>query len=325
MSDIFVSRRIFDEAIEKLKAAGHTVEINDTSRILPVEELREKVAGKEGLVCLLNDEIDGALLDAGSELKVVSNVAVGYDNVDVEAATEKDVLVTNTPGVLTDTTADLTFAVLMSAARRIPEADGFSRAGKYEGWELMQPHLGVDVYGKTLGIVGMGRIGTAVAERAKRGFEMEVLYSDVARNEKVEEELGAEFVDFEALLEESDFVSIHTPLTEETEGMFSTEEFERMKETALLINVARGPIVDEDALAGALRDGQIRGAALDVFEEEPQVHPELAEIEESVVLTPHIGSASLDTRRKMADMAVENMIAGLKGEEPPNLINKEAL
>jgi glyoxylate reductase len=251
-------------------------------------------------------------------------VAVGYDNIDVRAATERGVMVTNTPGVLTETTADLTFALLLSAARRIPEADRYSRKGEFEPWELMQPHLGVDVYGKTLGIVGMGRIGRAVARRGK-GFDMRILYYDARRDEEAERELGAKFTSFDELLRESDFVSIHVPLAEETKGMFGAKEFEKMKRNAILINAARGGIVDEDALAEALKQGKILGAAIDTHQMEPKVHPELAKIERHVVLAPHLGSASGETRLKMALMAAENMIAGLKGERPPNLVNPEVL
>lgn len=325
MSDIFISRRIFREAIQMLEEEGHNIEINNTSRILPKEELIENIKDKDGLICLLNDEINPAVMDSNPNLKVVANVAVGYDNIDVDQATKRGIMVTNTPGVLTDTTADMTFALLISAARRIPEADRFSRAGKYEGWELMQPHIGVDVYGKTLGVVGMGRIGFAVTKRAYQGFDMDILYYDVARNEEAEEKFNAQFVKFDELLERSDFVTIHTPLIEETWHLISTEQFKKMKEDAILVNAARGPIVDEGALAEALKNGDIRGAALDVFEEEPKLHPELAEIEEHVVLAPHLGSASLETRGKMARMAAANMIAGLKGEKPPNLVNEEVL
>ena len=323
MAKVFISRRVFSEAVDLLEEAGHEVEINDTSRMLPKDELIEKIQDKDGLICLLNDDIDPELLDSNPNLKVVSNLAVGYDNIDVDAATERDVMVTNTPGVLTDTTADLTFALLMSAARRTPEADRYSRAGKYDGWELMQPQMGVDVYEKTLGIVGMGRIGTAVAKRGYHGFDMNIIYSDVERNEKAEQEYDADYMDFEEVLEQSDFISIHTPLIPETKHMFSTEEFKKMKDSAILVNVARGPIVDEAELAEALKSGEIRGAALDVFEEEPKLHPEMAKIEEFVALAPHLGSASRETRLKMARMAANNMIAGLKGEEPPNIVNPE--
>ena len=324
MADIFISRRIFREAIEKLEESGHRVEVNDSSRILPKGELIEKIQGKSGLICLLNDKIDAEVLDSNRDLRVISNVAVGYDNIDVGAATERGVIVTNTPGVLTETTADFTFALLLSAARRTPEADRHSRKGEFEEWELMQPHLGVDIYGRTLGIVGMGRIGRAVARRGK-GFGMRVLYYDVRRDEEAEGELGAKFTSFDELLRESDFVSIHVPLTKETKGMLGAKEFEKMKTSAILVNAARGGIVDEDALVEALKRGKILGAAIDTHQMEPRVHPELAKMEKHVVLAPHIASASRDTRLKMALMAAENIIVGLKGERPPNLVNPEVI
>ena len=320
MAQVFITRRVFREVIEVLEQNKHTVEINDTDRILPSKELIERTQGKAGLICLLNDEIDTEVMDEIPSLKVISNIAVGYDNIDVGGATERGIMVTNTPGVLTETTADLTFALLLGAARRIPEADRFLRAGKYEKWELMQPHLGIDVYGKTLGIVGMGEIGQAVARRAYRGFNMRIIYFSSSPNEKAEKELDAEFVDLDELLARSDFVSIHVPLSEKTKHMFSSEEFRKMKKESILINTARGPIVSEEALVAAIKDGQIRGAGLDVYEAEPSVHPELIKMEEYVVLAPHIGSASLETRLQMAMMAARNMTEALKGNTPPNLV-----
>lgn len=323
MADILVTRRFFEQALESLKGEGHHVEINDTSRILSKTELMERLSGKNGLICLLNDKIDSEVMGASPNLEIIANVAVGYDNIDLDAATERGIMVSNTPGVLTNTTADLAFGLLMSSARMIPAADTYSREGRYDGWELMQPHMGVDVYGKTLGIVGMGRIGRAVAERAHHGFNMEILYYDRSENKQAEYELNAERVDFGELLSRCDFITVHTPLTKETKDLFSSQEFSRMKEEAILINTARGEIVDEDSLADALKAGEIRGAALDVFEQEPQVHPELKKLTGRVVLTPHIGSASIDTRLEMARMAAENMNAGLAGEQPPNLVNKD--
>ena len=325
MSEVYITRRIFAEAKERLNEAGVNFEINDTGRVLDRSELIENLKGKDGLIPLLNDEVDAEVLDASDDLKVVANLGVGYDNIDVEAATERGIMVTNTPGVLTETTADLSFGLLLAAARRIPEADRFVREEAWEGWELIQPQLGVDVYGNTLGIIGLGRIGTAVARRGRFGFGMDVVYYSRTRKEDIEDELDARYLELEELLKESDFVSIHTPLTEKTEGLISEPEFSIMKEDAILVNMARGPVVDEDALVNALESGEIRGAGLDVFEEEPVVHPGLKELTESVVLAPHIGSASRETRMKIAEIGVENALAGLRGEEPPNLVNPEVL
>ena len=323
MAEIFITRRVFRDAIDILKRERHTIDINDSDRILPVRELVKRAHGKAGLICLLNDRIDSVVMDELESLKVISNIAVGYDNIDIAAATQRGIMVTNTPGVLTETTADLAFALLLGAARRIPEADQFIRAGKFKNWQLMQPQMGVDIYEKTLGIVGMGAIGQAVAKRARKGFDMRVIYRSLSRKETAEKEYEAELVEFDELLAMSDFISIHVPLTEKTKHMFTTQEFKKMKNTAILINTARGPVVDEAALVEAIKDGQIRGAALDVFEEEPSVHPELIKMEENVVLAPHIGSASIETRLRMAKMAARNMAKGLKGTRPPNLVNEK--
>ncbi len=325
MAEIFITRRVFRDVVEVLERQQHVIEINDTDRILPARELVERCRGKAGLICLLNDGIDSGVMDEIPSLKVISNIAVGYDNIDVDAATRRGILVTNTPGVLIETTADLTFALLLGAARRITEADKYVRTGRFEHWELLQPHIGIDIYRKILGIVGMGEIGQAVAKRANKGFDMKVIYFSSSPNEHVEKELGAEFVEFDELLARSDFLSIHVPLNKKTKHMFSNREFRKMKREAILINTARGPIVDEEALVKAIKDGQIRGAALDVFEEEPKVHPELMKIEEHAVLAPHIGSASLETRLQMAMMAARNMLEGLKGKRPPNLVNQVVL
>ena len=324
MAEILITRSVFKEAVDILEKEHHIIDINDSDRILPAQELVKRAHGKAGLICLLNDRIDSAVMDELPSLKVISNIAVGYDNIDITAATQRGIMVTNTPGVLTETTADLAFALLLGAARRIPEADQYTRAGKFKNWQLMQVHMGVDVYEKTLGIVGMGAIGQAVAKRARKGFDMRIVYYSLSRKEKAEKEYGAEFVEFDDLLSKSDFISIHVPLTAKTKHMFSTREFKKMKHTAILINTARGPVVDEAALVEAIKGGLIRGVALDVFEEEPSVHPELIKMEENLVLVPHIGSASIETRLRMAKMAAMNMVEGLKGNQPPNLVNKRA-
>jgi glyoxylate reductase len=322
MAEILITRSVFKEAVDLLEKENHIIDINDSDRILPIQELVKRAYGKAGLICLLNDKIDSGVMDNLPSLKVISNIAVGYDNIDIAAATQSGIMVTNTPGVLTETTADLTFALLLGAARRLPEADQYIRAGLFKNWQLMQPHMGVDIYEKTLGIIGMGAIGQAVAKRAGKGFGMRVIYYSSSRKEGAEKEYDAEFVEFDKLLSLSDFISIHVPLTEKTKHMFSTLEFKAMKNTALLINTSRGPVVDEAALVEAIKNGQIRGAALDVFEKEPKVHPELVKMKENVVLTPHIGSASIETRLRMAKMAAMNMVEGLKGNPPPNLVNE---
>jgi glyoxylate reductase len=325
MAEILITRKVFREAVDLLEKERHTTDINDTDRILPTRELIKRAGGKAGIICLLNDKIDASVMDELPSIKVISNIAVGYDNIDIAGATERGIMVTNTPGVLTETTADLAFALLVSAARKIPEADQYTRAGQFKNWQLMQEHMGVDIYGKTLGIVGMGAIGQAVARRAKKGFDMRIIYHSSSRNESAENELEAKYVAFDELLAVSDFISTHVPLTKKTEHMFSTREFKKMKHSAILINTARGPVVDEAALVEALKDGRIRGAALDVFEEEPAVHPELIKLRENVVLTPHIGSASIETRLRMATMAALNMVEALKGNRPPNLVNEAVI
>jgi glyoxylate reductase len=277
-------------------------------------ELLEAARGASGILSTATDKIDGEVMDAAGEgLKVVANMAVGYDNIDVRAAEERGVVVTNTPGVLDETTADVAFMLMLAAARRLGEGERLLRAGKWEWWGPKQLR-GLDVWGKKLGIVGMGRIGQAVARRA-RGFGMEILYHNRSRNEEAEEELGARYLELDELLGACDFVSIHTPLTDETRHLIGAEELERMKPRAVLVNTSRGPVVDEGSLAEALEKGRIFAAGLDVYEEEPKVHPKLLELE-NVILAPHIGSASMETRDRMATLAAENLRAVLQGEQP---------
>ncbi len=275
-------------------------------------ELLEAVRGANGILTTVTEKMDAEVMDAaGDGLKVIANMAVGYDNIDVEAATERGIVVTNTPEVLTETTADTTFMLLLAAARRLGEAERFLRAGKWDAWGPKQL-LGPDVWGKKLGLVGLGRIGHAVARRTS-GFQMEVLYYDQYRNEDAERELGARYLKLDDLLRESDFVSVHTPLTPETRHLISERELGLMQPTSVLVNASRGPVVDEAALAEALENERIFAAGLDVYEEEPEVHPRLLELE-NVVLAPHIGSASIETRDKMATLAAENLRAVLSGE-----------
>lgn len=319
---VFVTRRIPQAGIDILEKE-YEVKLNPHDRVLTKQEIIEEVREIEGLLCLLTDTIDEEIIEESKNLKIISNYAVGYNNIDVEAATKKKIMITNTPGVLTDTTADLTWALLMSVARKIVESDCFTRKRKFRGWAPML-FLGSDIHHATLGIVGLGRIGRAVAKRAK-GFGMNILYTDVKRvPPEAEKELGVEFVSLEKLLRESDFVTIHVPLLSQTHHLISKEKLKLMKKTSFLINTARGPLVDERALVKALKERWIAGAALDVYENEPDLTPGLSDLD-NVVIVSHIGSASMATRTKMATMAAANLVAGLKGEVPPNLVNKEVI
>jgi glyoxylate reductase len=320
---IFVTQPIPQAGIELLRQAYPDYQINAEERVLLRPELLEKAKGADALLTLLTDKIDAAVLDAaGPQLKIVANMAVGYDNVDLQAATQRGVMVTNTPGVLTDATADHAWALLFAIARRIPESERYLREGKFKGWGPLL-FLGSSVTGSTLGIVGAGRIGSAVALKS-RGFNMKVLYADKSSKPQLERGVDACRVSFEELLRQSDFVSLHVPLLPDTRHMIHAGTIGLMKRTACLINTGRGPLVDEAALADALKNGVIAGAALDVYENEPAVHPELLKLE-NVVLTPHTASATNESRSKMAVMAAENLIAGLAGKTPPSLVNTEVL
>ncbi|MBE2220207.1 MAG: D-glycerate dehydrogenase [Anaerolineae bacterium] len=315
---VYVTRHLPKVALAKLVETCD-VEIWDEEFPPDYDLLTEKVADKDGLVCLLTDKIDADLMDAGPNLKVISQVAVGYDNIDVPAATARQIPVGNTPGVLTDATADFAFALLMAAARRVVEGVDYVRADKWQTWGLTLL-LGQDIAGATLGIVGMGRIGQAMAKRAA-GFDMRLLYTSRQRKPEAEAKLGAAYVDFDTLLQESDFISLHVNLTDKTRGLFGAEAFGKMKETAVLINTARGPVVDSDALYDALKEGQIGYAALDVTDPEPlPVDHKLLTLP-NIIIVPHIASATITSRTKMAMMAVENVIAGVKGEPLPFPVN----
>lgn len=317
---IYVTRALPQAGLDLL-AGEYDVEVNPHDRAATREELLAGIKGKDALLSLLTDTIDAEVMDAEPRLKVIANYAVGFNNIDVATATERGILVTNTPGVLTETTADLAFALLMACARRVVEADGFMRAGKYKGWGPML-FLGSDVHGKTLGLVGFGRIGQAMAQRAL-GFGMKILYNDTKRApEELEKAYYAKFRDLPDLLRESDFVSLHVPLMESTHHLISHAHFELMKRTAILINTSRGPVVDEKALVKAVKDGVIAGAGLDVFEREPQFEQGLEKLA-NVVMVPHIASASVETRTKMATMAAENACAAIRGEMPPNIVNAD--
>ncbi len=315
---VFVSRKIPQPGIDILEQAGFEVEVNPEDRILMGDELEARCRGKDGLLCLLNDTIDRDFLERTPGLKGIATMAVGYDNIDIAAAAEKGIPVSNTPDVLTDATADLAWALLLATVRRLPEATRFLRAGEFTGWGPML-FLGADLQGKTLGIVGAGRIGTAVARRGC-GFGLSIIYTDPERNKAFEKETGARQVDFETLLKEADFITLHVPLSEATRKLIGRRELARMKKTAYLINTSRGPLVDEEALVEALQEGMIAGAGLDVYEKEPHLHPSLLSLQ-SVVLLPHIGSATVETRTRMAIMAAENLVAMMRGETAPNQVN----
>ncbi|MCP4543527.1 MAG: D-glycerate dehydrogenase [Chloroflexi bacterium] len=314
---VYVTRKVPEQGIALLGQECQ-VEIWEGALPVPRDVLMEKVTDIDGLYCLLTERVDAELLDAAPRLRVVSNMAVGYNNIDVDACTARGIPVGNTPGVLTDTTADCAFALLMTAARRIVEGVDYVRAGRWKTWEPMLL-MGQDVHTATLGIIGFGRIGQAVARRA-RGFDMRVLYHDTCVSD-VASDLDATSVDLDTLLAESDFVSLHVPLTEETHHLIGEEALQKLKPTAILVNTARGPVVDPDALCRALRDGEIAYAALDVTEPEPIPvdHPLLSL--PNCIVVPHIASASVATRTKMAVIAARNLVVGLRGEQLPHCVN----
>ncbi len=318
---VLATRPLFPAAQTILNAFCDVEYWTKPERISKVE-LFKKVKDKEGLVCLLTEKVNQELLSVAPKLRIAANVAVGFDNIDVAACTKRGVAATNTPGVLDETTADFAWTLMMAVGRRLVEGDTLARSGNWTGWDLDQL-VGADIWGKTLGIVGFGRIGRAMARRAL-GFQMKVIYADaVQAPDAVEKELKAEYRGMNSLLAESDFISIHVPLLPETRGLFDKARFAKMKPTAYLINTARGAVIDDAALVHALESGKIAGAALDVFENEPSIHPGLKR--PNVVLAPHIASASIETRTKMACMAAQNVVALLKGKQPPNILNPEVL
>jgi glyoxylate reductase len=318
---VFVSRIIPEVGLNKIKEACDA-EIWTDPLPPPAAVLKQKIANCDGLVSLLTDKIDGPLLDTAPRLKVVSNFAVGFNNIDIPAATERGVAVGNTPGVLTDATADMAFCLLIAAARRVVDGHQYTLAGKWKTWEPLG-HLGQDLAGKTVGIVGMGRIGYALAKRCHGGWDMKVLYHDVRPNEMAEKAFGAKLVDFDTLLAESDFLSLHTDLNEKTKGMMGAAQFKKMRKTAILINSARGPLVDQKALHDALKSGTIFAAGLDVTDPEPPLMDDPLLKLPNVVIAPHIASATVETRNNMANICANNLIAGLRGEKLPAWVNPE--
>ncbi len=322
LAPILVTGNLPASVLDTLKSEFQ-VECHAEDRPMSRSKLLHSIRDKAGLLSMITDDIDEELLDHAPKLIMVANMAVGYNNVDLAAATRRGILISNTPGVLTEATADLAFSLILGAARRIAEGDRMVREGRFSFWAPFH-FLGRDVSGKTLGIVGMGRIGKAVARRA-RGFQMPILYFNRNPLEKAEEEeLNARYVPLSTLLGESDFVSLHIPLSPGTRHFISEKEFVQMKLTAFLINTSRGPVVDEKALLSALKNGVIAGAGIDVYENEPSITPGLEKLDQ-VLLLPHVGSATLETRTKMAAMAAHNLLSGLRGEAPPNLINPEVL
>jgi glyoxylate reductase len=318
---VFATHQLFDDARQILDT-NCDVEYWSKEQRPPREEVLRRVKDKEGLVCLLTEKVNDELLRVAPKLRIASNVAVGYDNIDVDTCTKRGVVATNTPGVLDETTADFAWTLMMAVARRLAEGEQLARSGNWKGWNLDQL-CGADIWGKTLGLVGFGRIGRAVARRAL-GFHMKVIYTDAVRAPaEVAKSLHVEFRDMNALLAESDFISLHVPLMPETRGLFDSPKFHRMKPTAFLINTSRGPVVEEAALVAALDAKKIAGAALDVYENEPFIHPGLKR--PNVVLAPHLASASLETRTKMAVMAANNVIALFQGQMPPNMLNPSVL
>jgi glyoxylate reductase len=320
---VYVTRRIPQKGLDMVQAFCDA-QIWEGDLPPSSDAIRERVQGIDGLLCLLTDPIDADVMDAaGPQLKVIANYAVGFDNIDVPAATERGIMVTNTPGVLTETTADFAFTLLMAAARRVVEGMDYVRADKWRTWGPLLL-LGQDIHHATLGIVGLGRIGKAVARRA-RGFDMRVLYYDPYCSQDDAKDVGARAVDFETLLTEADFVSVHVPLTDETHYLIGTQQLKLMKTSAVLINTSRGPIVDSDALYLALTQGDIAYAALDVTDPEPLPGDHKLLTLSNIIVCPHIASASVASRTKMATMAADNLIAGLKGKTPPNLVNPDVL
>lgn len=317
---VLVTGRLPDQIMKSL--SGHCdIEANVMDRPMETDAILASIADKEGLLSMITDRVDAGLMERAPRLRIISQMAVGYNNIDVDAATRRGIAVTNTPGVLTDATAELAFALLLAVARRVVEGDKMVREGRFRHWAPFL-FLGSQVSGKTLGIIGMGRIGKAVAKRAS-GFDMNIIYNNPQRlSASEEEEFGAEFRCLNALLSQADFVSLHVPLTENTRYLIGKKELATMKKTAFLINTSRGPVVNEKDLVEALRSGAIAGAGIDVYENEPALEPGLSGLENAVLL-PHVGSGTLETRTKMAEMAVESLIIGLEGRVPPRMVNPE--
>lgn len=319
---IYVTRRIPESGIELLRKSCD-VEIWDSDDVVPRDKFLQAVSEKDAVLCLLTEKVDAETLDVAKNVKIFANMAVGFDNIDVDACTQRGIMASNTPGVLTDTTADFAFTLLMAAARRIRESHEFVHAGKWETWGPLLL-MGQDIHHATLGLIGLGRIGAEMARRGQ-GFSMRIIYNDVVRREDLEEELGLEYVDFETVLKESDFVSLHVPYLPATHHLISTEQLAMMKSSAILINSARGAIVDPQALYTALKTGEIWAAGLDVTEPEPIPMDDPLLTLDNCLIAPHVASASFNTRRDMSELAANNILAALSGKRPPTIINPEVL
>jgi glyoxylate reductase len=322
MAKIFVSRKIPGSALDRLTSSEHEIKTSEFGRPLKAEEFLERAKGSDAVLSLLTDKIDAEVIDAiGPQLKVVSNYAVGFDNINVDDATQKGVVVTNTPSdVINESVAEFAWALMLSLAKRVVEADEVTRHGGYKGWEP-GIFLGVNMTGKTLGIIGLGRIGSMTARRA-RGWEMRVLYNKRSRDAEAERELGVEYVELNKLYEESDFISLHVPLTNETRHMINKGAFIKMKKGVFIVNTSRGPVVDESDLVNAIREGKVGGAGLDVFDNEPNINAELLGME-NVILTPHIASATWEAREEYGRLAVEAILDTLSNKKPGNIVNEE--
>ena len=318
---VFVTRLLPEAGLKLIREACDS-EIWQDQLPPPAAVLRHKIAGCDGLVSLLTDKIDGPLLDLAPRLKVVSNFAVGFNNIDVPAATQRGIAVGNTPGVLTDATADMAFCLLIAAARRVVEGHQYTLAGKWKTWEPLG-HLGQDMVGRTLGIIGMGRIGYALARRCRAGWDMNIVYHDVYKNDKAEKDLGARQVDLDTLLAESDFVSLHADLNDKTRGLIGADQLRKMKRSAVLVNTARGPLIDQKALAAALKAGTIFAAGLDVTDPEPPTPDDPLLKLPNVIIAPHIASSTVQTRNNMAEICAKNLLAGLTGQPLPAWVNPE--
>src|SRR6516165_163344 len=318
---VFVTR-VLPEAGLKLIRDACEAEVWPDQLPPPAAVLRQKIADCDGLVSLLTDKIDGPLLDVAPRLKVISNYAVGFNNIDVPAATERGIAIGNTPGVLTDATADMAFCLLIAAARRVVEGHQYTLARKWKTWEPLG-HLGQDLAGRTLGIIGMGRIGYALAKRCRGGWDMKILYHDVYKNDMAEKDLGARQVDLDTLLAVSDFISLHADLNDKTRGLIGADQLKKMKRTAVLVNSARGPLIDQEALAAALKAGTIFAAGLDVTDPEPLAPDDPLLKLPNAILAPHIASATVQTRNNMAEICARNLIAGLTGQPLPAWVNPE--